>query len=133
VKPFLKISLLLFIISLSGCYSSKECLCPDLWAPVCGANGVDYANPCSADCDDVPYTEGECPVYGIGEVKISSDSLCGFIIEIFNEKYHPYDLADKFKQVGLIVTLRYRKMHDFSFCDDRDYQRIKILEIDELK
>lgn len=132
MNQLLKISLLILTLSLSGCYSSVECLCPDLWAPVCGANGVDYANPCSAECDKVPYSHGECPVYGIGTVTFSTDTVCGFLIEIFNEKFHPYELDEEFKEVGLSVSLRYRKMHEFSSCEDNTYQRIKILEIDEI-
>lgn len=37
--------------------------CPEIWAPVCGLDGVTYGNACEADCAgaDVAY-EGECRV-----------------------------------------------------------------------
>ena len=38
-----------------------DCNCPlDIWAPVCGENGVTYAYSCFAECDGVTYIDGEC-------------------------------------------------------------------------
>lgn len=38
-----------------------SCVCPDIWAPVCGENGVTYGNSCEAECADVRVVhEGEC-------------------------------------------------------------------------
>lgn len=42
-----------------------ECLlntgvCPDIWLPVCGDDGITYGNSCEAECAGVHYTEGEC-------------------------------------------------------------------------
>ncbi|MEK6607510.1 MAG: Kazal-type serine protease inhibitor domain-containing protein [Myxococcota bacterium] len=46
------------------------CLCPDIWSPVCGANGVTYSNTCEADCAGVGVVctstcpcGGECGLY----------------------------------------------------------------------
>ena len=37
------------------------CNCPlDLWAPVCGENGVTYAYDCFAECEGIEFTDGEC-------------------------------------------------------------------------
>ena len=37
------------------------CNCPlDLWAPVCGENGITYAYDCFAECEGVAFTDGEC-------------------------------------------------------------------------
>ena len=43
------------------CEPIEDCLCPSLWAPVCGENGVTYANECVADCEGVRVAyDGEC-------------------------------------------------------------------------
>lgn len=37
------------------------CNCPlDIWAPVCGENGVTYAYDCFADCEGVGFIDGSC-------------------------------------------------------------------------
>jgi len=38
------------------------CVCPMIYMPVCGFNGVQYSNECEANCENVfIFTEGECP------------------------------------------------------------------------
>ncbi len=62
-------------LSCEGCTSSDQCLigelceagacaacaCPDLFAPVCGADGVTYGNACDAECHHVAIVgDGAC-------------------------------------------------------------------------
>ncbi len=40
---------------------SKECLCPQYYIPICGADGKTYANDCSLRCADIePQHYGQC-------------------------------------------------------------------------
>jgi hypothetical protein len=45
------------------CHESRcaDCVCPDVWAPVCGIDGVTYGNACEARCAHVEIAhEGPC-------------------------------------------------------------------------
>ncbi len=50
---------LYFIIN---CYEiiDQGCFCPEYYQPVCGSDGITYANACFANCAGVSFTEGEC-------------------------------------------------------------------------
>jgi hypothetical protein len=38
-------------------------ICPDIYLPVCGANGVTYTNACWAGSEPIVF-HGPCPTYG---------------------------------------------------------------------
>ena len=128
------IIILFVLLILYGC-PNQNCVCPDLYAPVCGDNGKTYSNPCLAECDGVSYVDGECPVYGIGVVEYSGDTLCGFYISIFENLYKPEELLEEFKVHDKVVTLKYRRLNKYFTCDNpyNHLQEIQILEIDALQ
>ncbi len=48
-------------ICVEGFCKVESCVCPEIYAPVCGENGVTYGNACYAGCDNVVVVhEGEC-------------------------------------------------------------------------
>ena len=128
------IALLIVLFCLAGCSLNQNCVCEDIYAPVCGENKKTYANSCEAECDDVNYVDGECPVYGIGQVEYSGDSICGFNIRLYGTLYKPQSLPEEYREHNLVVGIRYRKMNAWYTCEafNAIHQELQILEIDKL-
>jgi hypothetical protein len=131
------IIILTLLLILGSCKTKQDCVCPNLFEPVCGANGKTFDNGCLANCEDIPYISGECPVYGIGIVQYEGDTSqngCGYFINILNEKYKPLNLTPQFQQDELLISLKYRKLNEYYICDNPygNHRKIEILEIDEI-
>jgi hypothetical protein len=41
-------------------FQPESCICPLIFAPVCGCNGQTYSNACFARCEVRSFTEGAC-------------------------------------------------------------------------
>lgn len=41
-------------------FQRDPCICPFIFAPVCGCDGMTYPNACFASCEVRSFTEGAC-------------------------------------------------------------------------
>ena len=41
--------------------TDSNCICIEIWDPVCGCDSITYSNSCFAACAGVEYTTGACP------------------------------------------------------------------------
>ena len=112
----------------------SDCVCIEIYAPVCGDDGKVYDNSCFADCAGVSYNDGLCPDERDGVVLDLGDPAldgCGWVIQFdFDDEtinYRPIDLADEFLTDGLNVRVNYTLQLDQEPCGLVD--QIQLIEI----
>ncbi len=115
-----------------------DCICIEIFAPVCGDDGKVYSNSCFAECAGVEYTAGYCPEARNGTVLDLGDPAlggCGWVIqfdikdEVIN--FRP-DTLPVDKQVnGLNVKVNYTLTLENSQCGM--IEQIQVIEINSIE
>lgn len=101
----------------------EECVCVEIYAPVCGDDGIVYSNNCFAECAGVSYTSGMCPIEIDAKIlDLGSPSLdgCGWVVQFEVNgvlKDHRADsLPSNFQQNDLDVKIEYIETIEESVC-----------------
>ena len=121
-------------LSLAGCGRLSDCVCTEIYDPVCGFDGQSYSNPCHADCAGVSWSRGVCTEEAFGRVlDLGSPALdgCGWMIEISEELLKPIELDPHFQTPGRAVELTFRRQTTFYLCGlgAVPYPEIEIIDI----
>ncbi len=103
--------------------SGADCVCMEIYQPVCGKDGKEYPNSCYADCAKVKYKEGPCPIQATGKMIFLGDPKvdgCGWVIasmrdgKIINMRADQLD--DKYLEQGINVNITYKPTLEQSSC-----------------
>ena len=110
-------------ISTNSPTSLEDCICTEEFQPVCGEDGIQYDNSCLAECADVNYEEGACPIMAKGKILFLGDPAidgCGWVISIDIDgaaiNFRPDNLPVAFQKEDLVVSLVYRETFELSPC-----------------
>lgn len=107
----------------TGQSSNGDCICMEIYQPVCGKDGKEYSNSCYADCANVKYKEGPCPIEGTGKVMYLGDPKvdgCGWVIASMKDgkilNLRANKLEEKYKEQGVSVKITYKPTLEKSPC-----------------
>ncbi len=112
---FIPAILYLFVMMMNSCCDIKDedCVCFEIYEPVCGNDGVEYSNSCYAECAGVSWEPGPCQSWEDGLVKYAGPPPvdgCGWVLQIESLLYEPYPpLSEEFRVDSLPVRLKYTK------------------------
>jgi hypothetical protein len=142
----MKKSIFLFVLPLLAlsffqCKSDDDtgdCVCIEIFAPVCGEDGKVYDNSCFAECAGVEYTDGYCPEVRDGIVLNLGDPVvdgCGWVIQFDLEdeaiNFRPDTLADAFLVNGLNVRVNYTLQMELEGCGK--IGQIQVIKINSIE
>ena len=134
------LAILLLALTFFQCKSDDDpgnCVCIEIFDPVCGDDGVLYSNSCYADCAGVTYTAGYCPEEATGLILDLGDPAvdgCGWVVQMTLDdtplNYRPDTLAEAFKVDSLSVTVNFKQTVGTSPCGM--IEQIPVIEVLEM-
>ena len=144
MKNLLKILPLALLLTFNvGCKKDvvEDCVCIEIYAPVCGDDGVVYDNSCFADCAGVTYTDGFCPIETDAKIldygPVPADG-CGWLIQFEVDgtltEHHAENLPSSFEVHELEVKITYTPTLDNFTCGlmPVTYPKIELISIEQL-
>lgn len=109
--------LILYLFSIFLVQCQTDCTCSDDYAPVCGMDSLIYWNECEANCANVAFTNGICPLVEKGTILFLGDANqneCGWLIQLDNDSspnnylLPSTDLFQDYQEDSLRVEITYR-------------------------
>ena len=136
------VAFILLVSSFMQCKSnddpSSSCICPEIFDPVCGDDGMQYSNSCFAECEGVSFSPGPCPIEQDGIILNLGDPAldgCGWVVRFTDGTetvdYRPSPIAVDFLIDQLEVRVKYNVTLIDEACGLIDV--IRVIEVLEMK
>jgi len=89
-----------------------------IYAPVCGEDGLEYGNACEAECKNINYTNGKCPIEGTGMIRVidAGSFPCNILIILQSQEFVPLNIDSVFLKDSLLVHIKGRPLLDYVNC-----------------
>jgi hypothetical protein len=101
----------------------EDCVCIEIYAPVCGDEGKTYSNSCYAECAGVNYSDGACSIETDATILDLGDPAldgCGWVVQFeidgMLQDHRADSLATSFQQNNLEVKIEYLETTEESVC-----------------